>query len=79
MKNEIIILDKEKIEELKLEKREILIYVLICLVDGSYTIKEMCGILGIGFQLHQVEEYCKTLIAKKLIKENEDKFIIIGG
>lgn len=64
MKNEIIILNKEKIEKLKLEKREILIYVLICLVDGSYTI---------------VEEYCKTLIAKKLIKENEDKFIIIGG
>lgn len=79
MKNEIIILNKEKIEKLKLEKREILIYVLICLVDGSYTIKEMCGILGIGFQLYQVKKYCKTLIDKKLIKENGDKFTIIGG
>lgn len=77
LKNEIIILNKEKIEELKLEKREILIYVLICLVDSSYTIREMCGILGIGFQLYQVEKYCKTLIDKKLIKENGDKFIII--
>lgn len=77
--NNIITLNKERIEELKLQKREILIYVLICLVDGSYTIKEMCGILGTGFQLYQVEKYCKILIDKKLIKENEDKFIIIGG
>lgn len=77
--NNIITLNKEKIEELKLQKREVLIYVLICLVEGSYTIKEMCGILGIGFQLYQVEKYCKTLIDKKLIKENGDKFIIIGG
>lgn len=77
--DDIVILNKEKIKELELKKREVLLYTLISLVDGSYTLKEMCGILGIGFQLHQVEEYCKTLITKKLIKENEDKFMIIGG
>lgn len=77
MKNRIVTLDKEKIEGLKLQKREVIVYTLISLVNGSYTIKEMCGILGIGFQLHQVEEYCENLEKKGLIKKDEDKFILV--
>lgn len=74
--NKIVTIDKEKIKELNLKKREVLVYTLIDLVGGSYTAREMCGILGLGFQLHQVEKYCKTLIDKKLIKENGDKFVL---
>lgn len=76
MKNRIVTLDKEKIKELKLTKREVVIYTLISLLDGDYTVKQMCGILGIGFQLHQVIEYCKNLEDKGLIKKDEDKFIL---
>ncbi len=82
MKNEIIILDKEKIEELKLEKREVLVYTFISLVSGSYTAKEMAAILGIGhdgtgFNYSLVKEYCDSLVEKGLIKRNEDKFVLI--
>lgn len=76
MKNRILTLDKEKIEKLNLQKREILVYTLISLVDGSYTPKQMCGILGIGFQLYKVEEYCKNLEEKNLIKRNGNTFIL---
>lgn len=64
MKNKIVILNKEKIEELKLTKREVIIYTLISLLGGDYTVKQMCGILGIGFQLHQMFEYCENLEKK---------------
>lgn len=78
----IIILDKEKIEELKLEKREVLIYTFISLVSGSYTDKEMAAILGIGhdgtgFNYPLVKKYCHSLEEKGLIKRNEDKFVLI--
>ncbi|MHD0318599.1 hypothetical protein [Fusobacterium sp. THCT1E2] len=76
MKNRIVTLDKEKIKELKLTKREVVIYTLISLLDGDYTVKQMCGILGVGFQLHQVVEYCENLKDKGLIKRNEEKFIL---
>ena len=76
MKNRIVTLDKEKIEKLNLQNREVIIYTLISLVDGSYTPKQMCGILGIGFQLYKVEEYCKNLEEKKLIKRNGNTFIL---
>lgn len=77
--NRIVILDKEKIKELNLEKREVLIYTLISLVDGSYTDKEMSPILGIGhdgtgFNYPKVKEYCNSLVEKGLIKRNGDKF-----
>ena len=80
----IVTLDKEKIEELKLEKREVLVYTFISLVSGSYTAKEMAAILGIGhdgtgFNYPLVKKYCDSLVEKGLIKRNEDKFIIIGG
>lgn len=77
MKNKIVILNKEKIEELKLTKREVIIYTLISLLGGDYTVKQMCGILGIGFQLHQMVEYCENLEKKGLIKRDEDTFILI--
>ncbi len=80
----IVTLDKEKIEELKLEKREVLVYTFISLVSGSYTAKEMAAILGIGhdgtgFNYPLVKKYCDSLVEKGLIKRNEDKFIITGG
>lgn len=80
--NKIVTLDKEKIKELGLEKREVLIYTLISLVAGSYTDKEMTAILGIGhngtgFNYPKVREYCNSLIEKGLIKRNEDKFLVI--
>lgn len=76
MKDKIVSLNKEKIEELKLTKREVIVYTLISLLDGSYTVKQMCGILGVGFQLHQMQEYCENLEEKGLIKKYEDKFIL---
>lgn len=76
MKNRIVTLDKEKIEELKLTRREVIVYTLISLLGVGYTPKEMCGILGVGFQLHQMEEYCKNLEEKGLIKKDEDTFIL---
>lgn len=80
----IVTLDKEKIEELKLEKREVLVYTFISLVSGSYTAKEMAAILGIGhdgtgFNYPLVKKYCDSLVEKGLIKRNKDKFIITGG
>lgn len=80
--NNIITLNKEKIEELKLEKREILIYTFISLVSGTYTDKEMTAILGIGhngtgFNYPLVKKYCDSLVEKGLIKRNGDKFILI--
>lgn len=76
MKNEIIILDKEKIEELKLEKREVLVYTFISLVSGSYTDKQMATILGIGhdgtgFNYPLVKKYCDSLVEKGFIKKIE--------
>lgn len=76
MRNKIVTLDKEKIEELKLTRREVIVYTLISLLDVGYTIKQMCGILGVGFQLHQVEEYCKILEEKNLIKRDGNTFIL---
>lgn len=76
MKNRIVTFDKEKIEELKLTRREVIVYTLISLLDGGYTVKQMCGILGIGFQLHQMVEYCENLEKKGLIKKDEDTFIL---
>lgn len=78
----IVTLDKEKIEELKLEKREVLVYTFISLVSGSYTAKEMAAILGIGhdgtgFNYPLVKKYCDSLVGKGLIKRNEDKFVLI--
>lgn len=76
MKNRIVTLDKEKIKELKLTRREVIVYTLISLLDGGYTVKQLYGILGIGFQLHQMVEYCRVLEEKGLIKRDEDTFIL---
>lgn len=80
--NNIITLNKEKIKELELKKREVLVYTFISLVSGSYSDKEMAAILGIGhdgtgFNYPKVKKYCDSLVEKGLIKRNGDKFVLI--
>lgn len=58
----IVTLDKEKIEELKLEKREVLVYTFISLVSGSYTAKEMAAILGIVMVLVSIIHWLKSTV-----------------